>query len=252
MHKSSVAYHAGMISAAGIHIRRVSTAQQVADALADLIMSGGLPSGAPIRESVMAPALGVSRNTVREAVRILELGGLVRHQTHRGAVVIAPSPGELVELYRARMHLEIAAVQQPYSSADLQPVRDAYTAFETAAHRGEPDQTVQADLAFHAAIVDLLQSDRISAFYRQLTTELRYFVVVLSAAEGDYAQPERLLDDHRPILDALQAHDTARAVDAVRRHVEGNAARLQQLLDQRAAHSRTTDTPPAPDARLAP
>ena len=60
-------------------LHRTSTAQQVADGLSDAIMRGEMPPGAPIRESAIAASLGISRNTVREAVRMLENGGLVRH-----------------------------------------------------------------------------------------------------------------------------------------------------------------------------
>lgn len=74
-----------------IKLRRTTTAQQVADGLSELIMSGRFEPGTRLRESAIAAELGVSRNTVREAVRVLQLGGLVRHEVNRGAVVITPT-----------------------------------------------------------------------------------------------------------------------------------------------------------------
>jgi DNA-binding GntR family transcriptional regulator len=68
-----------------LQLRRESTAQQVASALRELIVTGGLPSGAHLREAALAQQLGVSRNTVREAVQILVSDGLVRREMHRGA-----------------------------------------------------------------------------------------------------------------------------------------------------------------------
>ena len=62
----------------GIVLRRSTTAQQVADALSERILAGAFPPGDRLRESAIATELGIARNTVREAVRILQLGGLVR------------------------------------------------------------------------------------------------------------------------------------------------------------------------------
>lgn len=225
-----LAYLGVVHNAADIVIRRTSTAQQVADGLTAMILEGRVAPGTPIKESVIATELGVSRNTVREAVRILELGGLVRHEMHRGAVVIAPSAADLAELYRARLHLEVAAARQEWSEPALQPVRAAFTALQAAAATARPHDIVRRDLAFHSAIVDLLGSERISGFHRRITRELSFFVMVLSAAEGDYERPERLVDDHRPILAALESRDPARAVQTITAHLQTNAERLQTIL----------------------
>src|SRR5882757_6107666 len=106
-------------------LRRTSTAQQVADGLSDAIMRGEMAPGAPIKESAIAASLGISRNTVREAVRVLEAGGLVRHTMHHGAAVLDPSQEDLAELYRARMTLELAAAGVPRTAEELAPVRAA-------------------------------------------------------------------------------------------------------------------------------
>ena len=75
----------------GMVVRRSTTAQQVADGLSDRILAGAFPPGDRLRESAIAAELKVARNTVREAVRILELSGLVRYEVNRGAVVISPT-----------------------------------------------------------------------------------------------------------------------------------------------------------------
>jgi DNA-binding GntR family transcriptional regulator len=149
---------------------------------------------------------------------------------HHGAVVIEPSAADLSELYLARRRIEVAAVTEPRSAEALQPVREAFAELEAAAATGQPSEIVRTDLAFHASIVDLLASKRISAFYRQLTKELRFFVMVLSAAEGDYQRPERLVGDHRLVLEALESQNPPCAVRAVTDHLETNAARLQKIL----------------------
>ncbi|MGC0236316.1 GntR family transcriptional regulator [Arthrobacter sp. SD76] len=66
-----------------IKIVHSSTVQQVADGLTAMILSGGLKPGERLRESLLAENLGLSRNTVREAVRIVQAGGLIRHRANQ-------------------------------------------------------------------------------------------------------------------------------------------------------------------------
>src|ERR1044071_3579672 len=96
----------------GLEVRRTTTAQQLADGLSERIMAGAFGPGDRLRESAIAAELGVARNTIREAVRILELTGLVRYEVNRGAVVIAPTPEKIDALYAARERLETAAASR--------------------------------------------------------------------------------------------------------------------------------------------
>ena len=68
-------------------IHRLSVADQVASVLRQRILDGELRPGTPLQELSLATALGVSRNTMREALRILALEGLLHRNLHRGVVV---------------------------------------------------------------------------------------------------------------------------------------------------------------------
>src|SRR5215471_17284471 len=72
---------------ASVHIDRTSTAERVADALRDLITQGDLPAGTPLREQQLVGSLDVSRNTLREAFRLLGRERLVDYTLHRGVAV---------------------------------------------------------------------------------------------------------------------------------------------------------------------
>ena len=192
-------------------LRRTSTAQQVADGLSDAIMRGEMPPGAPIRESAIAASLGISRNTVREAVRMLENGGLVRHAMHHGATVIDPSQEDLAELYRARMTLELAAADVPRTREELVPVRAALQELMAAYETRDPAVIAEKDLAFHAAIVSLLGSKRIDDFYAQLARELRFLLLVLSVEDREFESQEGVIEEHTSIMAALESGDPKRA-----------------------------------------
>src|SRR5690349_25149603 len=91
-------------------INRVSVADQVASILRQRILSGELRPGTALQEVPLAASLGVSRNTMREATRILSLEGLLKRSIHRGVAVSQLSPKDVKESYHLRRMLEIPAV----------------------------------------------------------------------------------------------------------------------------------------------
>lgn len=220
-----------------IAVRRTTAAQQVAEGLSDLIMSGHFSPGTRLRESAIAADLGISRNTVREAVRILELGGLVHYEVNRGAVVIAPTTESVMDLYDARTQLETAAVRSPRSPGELVGVRKALDDLTQAAETHQVKDIVTADLAFHASIVALLGNARIDRFYRDLTTELRYYLTVLSEETREYDDPTTIVSEHSAILNAIESGDTDAAAAAIFVHIDHNARRVCDILRAREGDS---------------
>ena len=186
-----------------------------------------------MRESAIAAELGVARNTVREAVRILELSGLVRYEVNRGAVVISPTPENVEALYAARERLETAAVSRPPGQSDLAVLRKAYDQLVDAAASHDAMQIVDVDLAFHRAIVAMLHSSRIDEFYAELMVELRFYLTVLSLEDREFEHPDDILAEHQVILQAIESGDPATAVRQVRHHIESNARRVIEILNGR-------------------
>lgn len=219
-----------MTALEGLVARRTTTAQQIADGLSERILAGAFRPGERLRESAIAAELGIARNTVREAVRLLEHGGLIRFQANRGAVVISPTPRSVDELYTAREHLEAAALAAPLDTAQLAAVERAYDHLVTVTGSLRRADIVAADLAFHGAIVATLGNARIDAFYAGLTRELRFYLMALSAHERENENPRRLLGEHEPLMDAIRAGDAERAQREARHHIASNGARVQAIL----------------------
>lgn len=231
-----------------ITVKRTTAAQQVAEGLSDLIMSGHFAPGARLREAAIAGELRVSRNTVREAVRILELGGLVRHEVNRGAVVISPTRENVTALYHARCQLEVAAVSHPLSLEQIELPRRALDRLVAAAGTKDVHNIVAADLDFHAAIVQMLSSPRIDDFYRELTTELRFYLTVLAIEDREYDHPDEIVAEHTAILASIESGDPAAAIDAIRAHVLANGDRVCQILESRDADPADQAHVPSSDA----
>lgn len=221
-------------------LRRTSTAQQLAESLTEAILTGRLPPGEPLKEASIATSLGIARNTVREAVHLLEAGGLVRREMHHSATVIEPTDDELTELYQARLRLETAAAAIPATPQDLKPIEAAYEALEQAAATHDADAIVTQDVAFHVAVVGLLGSKRIDAFYRQIANQLTFFLKVLSVEDKEHEDPSTILTEHRAILDAIARGDTTRATELTAHLVEVNARRVKGIFRDRSPRTRAS------------
>ncbi|GLY69294.1 GntR family transcriptional regulator [Amycolatopsis taiwanensis] len=214
----------------GLVVRRTTTAQQVADGLSERILAGVFKPGERLREAAIATELGIARNTVREAVRMLEFGGLVRCEVNRGAVVISPTPSTVDELYTARERLETAALARPLTSEGLATIEAAFDNLVQVAASHDQRRIVEADLALHTAMVSTLGSERISRFHAELTRELRFYLMALSSYEREFEHPDQVVAEHEPIMAAIRAGDHDRAVREASHHIAMNAERVQRIL----------------------
>jgi len=222
-------------------IRRVSTAKQVAGALRAAILDGRLMPGTPLGEVQVAEELGVSRNSVREAIRILEGEYLVRYEMNRGSVVAEVTDEEIDDLFAAREVLELAGVRALQNvppkerAAYLEPfVRE----IEIANKRGDTVAAAAADEAFHTALVARSGNDHLMRWYAGLRNELRLALVLSEQRRVELGRAEsrasRDRNDHRRLARALQRGTEQAAIRALSEHLKAGAAelhRLRKLLD---------------------
>jgi DNA-binding GntR family transcriptional regulator len=218
------------IAGLGASIRRQSTTEQVAAAIRDAILAGRIPPGTPLREAALAAELGVSRNTIREAARILEGESLVRHQMNRGIVVTEITAEDVRDIYAARSAVESAGVDALIASRDpavYARLADLVTGIEDAFAAGDADRVLECDRLFHATLVAAAGSRRLSEFHSSLQQELR---LALTLAEHASERLGRTADDHAGLLEALHA-SPAKARSALSRHLRAGATELQRLVD---------------------
>ena len=105
---------------AGLDVQLESTAEQVAGALREAIIDGGLAQGTYLREDSLSKRFNVSRNTIREATQILVGERLVTRRMHRGAFVSRLGAEDVHDLYRVRRIVELPAVGE---AATMDPPR---------------------------------------------------------------------------------------------------------------------------------
>lgn len=185
---------------------RASTAERVADVLRERISDGSLPPGVRLSEDRLATALGISRNTLREAFRLLVHDRLVVHERNRGVFVRRLTADDLADLYRVRWVVESAALRLP--APDLARVAAAVEQGERAAAADDWRAVATADLRFHSELAALARSSRLDELMRRVLAELRLAFYVMDAAAAFH---EPYLRRNRTILQLLEAGRTEEA-----------------------------------------
>jgi DNA-binding GntR family transcriptional regulator len=207
---------------------RQSTPSQITDALEEEILDGSLKPGERLREAKLAEAFSVSRNSVREALRVLERKGLVRHVPHRGAEVIKLTEEDVDDLFRVRTVLEregLAKVAGPEARALLM---EEVEGIEAGARDGDTAALLEHDLAFHRILVQQIGSPRLDALYVTLQRELRLALLQLDSADPIPTMAQ--VEEHREIVEAVQAGQVEKADEVLTRHLEVSAGRVVDLV----------------------
>ncbi|MEU2793716.1 GntR family transcriptional regulator [Streptomyces sp. NPDC007100] len=210
---------------------RSSTAERVADILRDRITEGYFPPGARLSEESIGGALGVSRNTLREAFRLLTHERLLVHQLNRGVFVRIVTVADLDDIYRVRTLVECAAVRSlgepPHPVGAMEA---AVVAGETAfAERAWRDMGT-ANLRFHQAVAGMAGSPRTDELMRGVLAELRLVFHVMDDPRRFHAP---YLTRNRQILEALQAGEAAEAERLLEVYLEDSRAQLSGAYAQR-------------------
>ncbi|GAB2783691.1 FadR/GntR family transcriptional regulator [Amycolatopsis magusensis] len=197
--------------------RRTGLVDQVIGQLREAVTAGEWPVGERIPpESELVTALGVGRNTVREAVRALSHSGLLEVRQGDGTYVRATSEvsgavrrlcgSELREVLQVRRTLEVegarlAATERTEAElerlTELLRIRDAHQSAK------EYDEFVQADASFHLAVVQCGRNTLLTELYRGLSE-----VVTASVEATKHADNVQ----HTGLLEAIAARDPQRAV----------------------------------------
>jgi DNA-binding GntR family transcriptional regulator len=209
---------AGLAGLGQLEIKKASTAEHVAEALREAILSGQLSQGRPLREMSLATSLGVSRNTVREAIRVLGREGLVTHNPHKGAVVTRLTARDVGDIFRVRRTVELAGVEALAEASDEQLVGldEAVQEFEAAAAGPSWAAVIDADRRFHELIVGLVGSRRLSRFFDAIQAEMR---LCMSIVDRRDTQRDPLIAEHRELLELILARDAQRCAAVMLKHL---------------------------------
>jgi DNA-binding GntR family transcriptional regulator len=211
-------------------IHRVSVADQVASILRQRVLSGEVRPGTSLQEIPLAQALGVSRNTMREAMRILSLEGLLKRSIHRGIAVAQLSLRDVQEIYHVRRVLEISAVHAAKTPAPelLQEIHTALEQYEEAVRERDWVSAVTHDLHFHSLLIRFLANKRLESFYQKTIAELRVGMVLV---DRRHDHPDLLVPVHRRLYQLLTAGKLKACAQILARHLDDSESRLSRVMD---------------------
>jgi DNA-binding GntR family transcriptional regulator len=187
---------------------RSSSAERAADILRRSITEGALPPGAQLSEIELTEVLEVSRNTLREAFRLLTHEGLLVYKLHRGVFVPELDERDVVDLYRLRRVLEVDVVhglidRDPELPASrLEPLRADVEAAALAAEADDWPTVGTANMRFHQHLIDLADSARMDAMTGRLLAELRLLFHVIATPRELH---EPYIARNRELLELLEA-----------------------------------------------
>jgi DNA-binding GntR family transcriptional regulator len=221
-------------------INRVSVADQVAGILRQRILEGELRPGTPLPEIPLAASLGVSRNTMREAVRILALEGLLRRNIHRGVTVSQLSLRDVQEIYHLRRMLEIPAVLAARQSRPdvLQELRKAVDGYEDAVRARDWTKAVSRDLQFHNLLIRFHGNRRLESFYQKVIGELRMGMVLVDRSHDN---PGGLVPVHRKLYQLLLSGKLKQCAAILTQHLEDSELRLGRVMAAQTKKAARSD-----------
>jgi DNA-binding GntR family transcriptional regulator len=212
-----------------LRLRRSSTAEQAADVVRSLILRRELEADAPLRETELAAALGVSRNTMREALRLLAREGLVAQQNHKVATVAPLRLYDVADIFAVRLVLERGAADLLAKRDQLPALTRMRESVEDLRHAGESgwQSVLDADRDFHVALVTLAGSPRLLAGYERLESEIQRCMSVTTRAHRD---PDALYDQHAELLGYIEERRYEEFKAALGRHLAAAERNISRVV----------------------
>lgn len=186
-------------------VKRLSLAVEAAQILRMYLIDGKLAPGTRLIEGDLALDLGVSRGTVREAMRILEGEGLIELLPGHGTRVARLSEQDISEVYSLRSLLEQEAVRRLAAGATLDDIAALDGALATmfeVADRGDAQALIDSDMQFHELLWELAGHRRLAQVLEGLLSQIRVYLAINTHAYDDLSAG---VADHQGILDAIRA-----------------------------------------------
>ncbi len=193
------------------------------------IIRGTLVPGESVTEMGLAKDCGVSRTPVREALRQLELEGLVELIPNKGAVILGISPEDICDIYQIRAMLEGCAAERAAQKAtgeDIRKLTEILDLTEFYIERQNMQQLQAMDGQFHQLIYEMSGS----RMFKRVLKDLHYYIgLTRDASLKSEGRAVQSVKEHRAVLMAISQHDGEKAKELMNLHV-GKA--LENVLNR--------------------
>jgi DNA-binding GntR family transcriptional regulator len=206
----------------------------LADRISAKIFAGEYPPGSHLRQEALAEEFSVSRTPIREALRQLEVKGVIQHRPNQGAIVLAPNARDIRDAYQIRAELEGLAISlavEWITDEQIERMRSAQKKFaETVdkliaarksnakAHLKNVPNWVESNDQFHGVVIDASGNRRLKQMIRDLHLGFTRNIM-LSAMTMDGRRMRENVSQHEAILSAISRHDPIEARKAMTHHI---------------------------------
>ncbi len=189
-------------------------------ALRDAIVNGDLKPGERLMEIQLANKMGVSRTPVREAIRKLELEGLVIMTPRKGAQVAPITEDDLTDVLEVRKALERLAVDlacDKITEETLDKLKEETIKLKIAIKNNDINEIAKKDVEFHDIIYDSTGNKRLVQMINNLREHIfRYRIAYIK----DVEQRTLLIEEHSNIVESIINKDKESAINAMVRHID--------------------------------
>lgn len=210
-----------------------SSVEKIVATLRHAIFKGTFLPGDQLREVALSRSLGVSRGSVREALRILSTEELVVHLPNKGASVRKLSLEEIDDIFLTRHILEIKACECIPTAPDhlLQALVDSTVAYEGVADQDNPVTIADAHINYHKTLVGLTGSLKLADLEESL---MRTLQVIIACIENDRDDTQNEIANHREMTEMILAGHVDRAKKWVDDYIpNGKEYVVKQVLSQK-------------------
>lgn len=192
----------------------------VLDAIREAIIGGTLKPRERLMEIQLAEELGVSRTPIREALRKLELEGFIVMVPRKGAYVADFSFKDIADIFEIRAALEglaAALAAERITDEEMENMERLLAEKAEAIARNDIERIVEVDTKFHEAIYQASRNKRLWSIISNLREQIQRFRSTSLAYPG---RSKQSLEEHRVIVEAIQARDVAQSRQVAQEHIE--------------------------------
>ncbi|WP_020576539.1 FadR/GntR family transcriptional regulator [Actinopolymorpha alba] len=222
---------------------RESAVADIARQLLSQLLSGRIAPGTRLpSERQLAESLSVGRSTVREALKALDVLGIIEVRQGDGTYLkqstsdLLPQAIEwglmlgqpqVLDLIEARRHIEVVIAELAAARADDRVVETLQKHLADMRTARDSVSFVEADVAFHLALADAANNSVLNDILVSIRSLLRVWIRRAIHVAGE---TETTIAEHAAILEAVRTHSAAAAGEAMRVHMEAASGRLQESL----------------------
>ncbi|MBQ8080379.1 MAG: GntR family transcriptional regulator [Clostridia bacterium] len=190
------------------------------ESLKHAIITGELPPGSRIVETVYAEKLHISRTPLREALRKLELDGLVQYELRKGVIVCAFTLSDIEEVFSIRnavMMLLMPSIVERVTEADIQNLDNILRDMDQVYEQGDCAALATYNRAFHYALEHISDKRRI---LNVIDSQEEYIIRFSEISIASILRRTRAHDEHHQMVDLLRAKDLDGLMKLMQHHYE--------------------------------